>query len=603
MNYFNSKIPLVSAMLLLFISLSLSSQPFPIELVGNGGDVYVNSTAVDADGNIYITGSLAPYVDFRFDPCGAPISSPDGAAYTRVFIAKLDPSGSTVLWLVTSTSQPYGNIFAGNDIELDSEGNVYVVGTIFGSAVTFTNVGSGAFISSCGNGERHFVTRISSAGTPAWISETSSTLPSYGEGITIDEDYGRLHTGGYVGQAGSGAVVNFPDADCTGGCNFTVSVPGGYGSPNVGFIATYNLADGDNTGSYQMGERVMDLDMDRYETSNIWITGSRHDVGSPDRDILFAKVQLNVVPCGPLTIDYSIPVSDGAAPGGDMGLDITSTWDDKVVFVGNFTNLTNFPSGGVLTAGAGNSDHFVASWDPVALTFTSVRTTTSYGPATVNTDYYMNRTICVASPFTSSAKVAIAYDKDVFTDGTSAVSGAIITRLLQVDLTDLAMTGFSASLPPGGPYSLLSPHARAMEIVFDQATDDKYLVGDHTANLNIGGCALVGGVSQKNGYISRINDLHTMFYKKDPAISSQELKSEQPGEIEIFPNPSQGLVQISGLTVGAEVELMDLSGKTIIRRTVNSAHETLNLSEFKNGMYLIRIHHNEEVKTFKLTLE
>ena len=113
MNYFNPKTSIITIVLMLVIGLSLGAQPFPIRVLGNGDNVYVNSTDVDNEGNIYITGSVAPYVQVRFDPCGLPITYGDGASGTRIFTAKLNPSGSNVLWMVTSSTQPYGNIFAG----------------------------------------------------------------------------------------------------------------------------------------------------------------------------------------------------------------------------------------------------------------------------------------------------------------------------------------------------------------------------------------------------------------------------------------------------------------------------------------------------------
>ncbi|HAD98156.1 MAG TPA: hypothetical protein DCG19_12170 [Cryomorphaceae bacterium] len=602
MNYFNPKTSIITIVLMLVIGLSLGAQPFPIRVLGNGDNVYVNSTDVDNEGNIYITGSVAPYVQVRFDPCGLPITYGDGASGTRIFTAKLNPSGSNVLWMVTSSTQPYGNIFAGNDIEVDSSGNAYVVGTISGTAVNFTNVGTGDFISACGSGQRHFVSKISSSGTPLWISETKSELPSYGEGLTLDEDYGRLHTGGYVGQAGSGSLVQFPNADCTGGCGFNVSTPVGYPSSNVGFITSYNLSDGSNTGGYQIGERVMALAMDRNEDNNIWITGSRHEVDMPDRDVLFAKLQLNMTMCGPLVIDYSLLISDGGMPGGDIGLDITCSWDNNVIFVGNFSRVCNFPSGPTLTTGLLATDHFVASWDPGLLSFTSVRTTSSYGPVTANNNDYMTRTICVASPQESSAKVAIAYDKDVFTDGASPINGRIISRLLYLDLMDINMTQFPVTLPPG-TYSYLGPYARAMEIVFNTTTDDKFLVGDHYANVTIGGCYLSGGISQRYGYVSRINDANTFFYKKDPLSETSELKVTAPSNIEIYPNPSGGLVQLSGLVKGAEIQLIDLTGKEVLNEKAGSEVHTLDLSDLQSGIYLIQVYQDGEINTFKLTLE
>ena len=322
----------------------------------------------------------------------------------------------------------------------------------------------------------------------------------------------------------------------------------------------------------------------------------------PDREVLFAKLQLNMSMCGPMVIDYSLPISDGGMPGGDIGLDITCSWDNNIIFVGNFSRICNFPTGPTLTTGSLTTDHFVASWDRSSLVFTDVKTTSFYGPVTADNNDYMTRTICVASPKEPADKVAIAYDKDVFTNGVSPINGRIISRLLYLNLVNINMTQFPVTLPPG-TYTYLGPYARAMEIVFNTVTGDKFLVGDHSAHVNIGGCNLAGSVSQKYGYVSRINDANTVFYKKDPLSESQEFTSDKPNVMEVYPNPSNGNVKISGLQKGAEIELLDLSGKLILQSEAELEEQPLDLSGFRNGMYLIRVYQNEEVSTFRLTLE
>jgi len=91
----------------------------------------------------------------------------------------------------------------------------------------------------------------------------------------------------------------------------------------------------------------------------------------------------------------------------------------------------------------------------------------------------------------------------------------------------------------------------------------------------------------------------------DPAI---KLPVEE-GEINVFPNPTTGRVQIFGLekenTEGALLEIINYSGrivgKTSIKREGNRL-VNLNLDNLPNGLYLIKIHLADKTITKKLIL-
>jgi hypothetical protein len=72
----------------------------------------------------------------------------------------------------------------------------------------------------------------------------------------------------------------------------------------------------------------------------------------------------------------------------------------------------------------------------------------------------------------------------------------------------------------------------------------------------------------------------------------------------IYPNPSSGEIQISGINSGENIrfQLMNILGETLANRTVSSG-EKIDLSSFKNGIYLYKIQSATAISTGKLLMK
>ncbi|MDQ3800888.1 MAG: SBBP repeat-containing protein, partial [Acidobacteriota bacterium] len=148
----------------------------------------VNDLAVDAAGNVYITGQSVG--DLQTTP-GAPQPNCNGCGLNRfdAYIAKINPQGSA---LVYATYLGGSLTDIGRSIAIDAAGNAYVTGTTQGGTVPFPTT-PGAFRT---NGTGAFVTKINAAGT-AFVYSTfiGTSLNSETEGIAVDS-LGRAHVVG-----------------------------------------------------------------------------------------------------------------------------------------------------------------------------------------------------------------------------------------------------------------------------------------------------------------------------------------------------------------------------------------------------------------------
>lgn len=78
-----------------------------------------------------------------------------------------------------------------------------------------------------------------------------------------------------------------------------------------------------------------------------------------------------------------------------------------------------------------------------------------------------------------------------------------------------------------------------------------------------------------------------------PGLSLAEILNNS--FVKIFPNPSNGIVKvITGYEIDEPIEIMDLNGKIIKTVKLNHNHPDVDLSDFRNGVYFIKININEQ---------
>lgn len=156
----------------------------------SGGSTYdqSNSVIVDKSGNVYTTGLFMDKSDFNPDPKDTFYLTSNGG--TDIYILKLDASGKFVWALnIGGTSDD-----AGNSINLDASGDVYVTG-YFQDKTDF-DPGKNTKILTSNGGMDIFVCKFDASGNFVWADQMGGKDDDAGNGIDLDAS-GNVYTTGY----------------------------------------------------------------------------------------------------------------------------------------------------------------------------------------------------------------------------------------------------------------------------------------------------------------------------------------------------------------------------------------------------------------------
>ncbi|HEX9247479.1 MAG TPA: SBBP repeat-containing protein, partial [bacterium] len=162
--------------------------------LGGSGDDWGQGIAVDGSGSAYVTG----YTSSRNFPTASAFQATHGAGTNNVFVAELDPSGSS---LVYSTYLGGSGEDQGNSIAVDDSGNTYVTG---GSTSPDFPTTAGAYqTTSPGAGSHAFMTELDPSGAPVYSTYLGGSGQEIGYGIAVDGS-------GNAYVTGATASGNFP---------------------------------------------------------------------------------------------------------------------------------------------------------------------------------------------------------------------------------------------------------------------------------------------------------------------------------------------------------------------------------------------------------
>ncbi len=71
--------------------------------------------------------------------------------------------------------------------------------------------------------------------------------------------------------------------------------------------------------------------------------------------------------------------------------------------------------------------------------------------------------------------------------------------------------------------------------------------------------------------------------------------------LEVYPNPTDGMVSIKYIGVGnAQIIVTDASGKLVMSKMTSQNPETISLDALSNGVYYISLEHNGKKASVKV---
>ncbi|MDW3195582.1 MAG: T9SS type A sorting domain-containing protein [Cytophagales bacterium] len=91
--------------------------------------------------------------------------------------------------------------------------------------------------------------------------------------------------------------------------------------------------------------------------------------------------------------------------------------------------------------------------------------------------------------------------------------------------------------------------------------------------------------------------------RTNEAIIDIVLSVDQDELFRIYPNPSDGIIGISSSTVIDRIEILDVSGRLLEQHQVNKTQLVRDLSGLENGVYILRIHAKNSLKTQRIILD
>ena len=390
-------------------------------LSANGWNEYGLGIAVDAAGNAYVTGATNA-TDFPGVTAGSIQPAFGGTGSNRdAFALKINAAGNAIVW---ATYLGGADDDIGNDITVDSAGNVYVVGDAGPGPVSWIDAGAIQSTYAGGNYDG-FVIKINSFGAKVWSTYLGGSGSEDFEAIRLDRS-------GNVWVGGSTDSTSFPGV---GGSSLQPSNAGSNDATiteinAAGTAITYSTFLG-GPGYDQLSGMVLDA------SDNIYATGFTDGTSFPG--VTASSIQ----PASGGSYDMWVAKLNSSATsitwatffGGSDAEIATKIQVDSAgnVYVNGSTSSTNFPVSNAIqsTYGGGDADAFAVkiNADGTAVVWSTYLgggdTDTSYGTALDSSGNYYIDGFTASSGFPGTSASAIqpvyggGYDAWVAKIGTS----------------------------------------------------------------------------------------------------------------------------------------------------------------------------------------
>lgn len=303
---------------------------------GGQFDDFDHRLAIDASGNVYVTGGFQSVADFN-TPSASGKNELVSAGGLDIFIAKYNSAGA-LQWLRRGGGAVNDR---GNDIAIDGNNNIYIIGSFTGTANfnTPSAFGSNQLISAGTADFDMCVAKYNSAGTLQWIRRGGGTANDVGLGIAVDPTGVVYVTGSFAFTAN----FNTPSAS---GSNELVSVSNGVSDLFLVKYSTLGTLQWIRRGGGSSFDYGTDVALDA--TGNVYVTGKFSATANFNTPSAAGSNEL--VSAGLediLVVKYSSSgvvqlLRRGGGAGNDIGHGIVVDESGNIYVTGEFKQTANF---------------------------------------------------------------------------------------------------------------------------------------------------------------------------------------------------------------------------------------------------------------------
>lgn len=539
----------------IFLTINISSMAQNLDWaisMGGGGQDVGRSMAIDTAGNIYVTGYFGETVDF--DP-GAGVDSFTSWGFNDAFIQKLNPEGE-LLWVKSMSGPDWDR---GVSITLDESGNVYATG-YFGDTVDFDPNADSSYLSAVGDWDI-FVQKLDENGNFLWAKSMGGLGRETSQSIEVDAQ-GNVYTTGQFEE-----TVDFdPNED-------TLS----YTATEQDIFIQKLDSDGNLIWAKTMGGPDDDLAFSIAvdEQRNVYTTGWFEETVDFDpnagvsnltavgnRDIYIQKLDAD----GNLLWAKSI----GGSSANEFGRSIAVDASGNVYTAGLFEGTVDFdPNAGVTNlVSEGSSDIFFLKLDASGNLIWAKR----IGGSGIDVANFLSLDASGNVYLTGQFQGMVDFDPNAGTSNLTA-TGSRDIYVLKLDSTGNLLWANSMN----------GTNEAAGRCVLVGKNGSIYLTGvfEGTVNFDLG----VGTLELSS---EGNNDIFVLKFNGGDNVAIDNFQKEN---IRLYPNPSNGLVQIefpSGI-FRAEINVFDQLGKVVSQHALTHSQQELDLSHLSTGMYSINL--------------
>lgn len=530
--------------------------------IGGPGDDLVSKIVRAPSGNIYAYGYFEGYCDFEPGKGTLEITSNGGGDF---FIAKLNPNGQ-LIWVKNMGGAGYEYDLGG--MAIDSKENIYMAGSFYEKVDMNPGVDSMNLMPK--GYQDIFLLSLDSSGKYRWVNQMGYSGYAIGADVLVTSNDEIVFSGNFQGNI---------DFDPGPGID-TINA----GDPMNTFIMKFS-----NQGSRIWWKRLESNYWMEYPklcsdpTGNIVIASSfRYDIDADPgvKEVLMSSNEFNDI--------YIIKLSNSGdyiwskqigGPGEDFVSDIEYDPNGQLVLVGYFEDSTDFDPG------TSENTLFANLYDPFVCKLTN------------DGNFVWAKSFC---GYGLDAAQTVGFDDkgNIFTagffNGLGDFDPGAGTFYLQPKSRDVFIEKLDASGSFKGAYhltgSVSSDHqALALEFI----PGNTALIGgffnnfmDADPSSSIVNIASKGG---KDGFINKIS------------FNSAALANFELPNVKIYPNPSSGLCNLSGLNLKEfqNVEIFSAEGKCMQRFEIFTSDSAFDMGNWPAGVYYIKLSGSGKVFTLK----